>query len=463
MRTWIGWAVAVATTAAVPGGATAQTLEDALVEAYTVNAHLLAARAALRAVDETVPAALSGWRPTLEISSSAGKRALRQSGIFGDGSTQNMSPASVGVRLSQPLFRGGATMAQTQASEARVLAGRASLTEVEQQVLAAAASAYVTVIRDQSVIDLNVNNEQVLARQLQATRDRFHVGEVTRTDVSQAEARSADARASRIAAEGNLEASRATYENLIGTAPGTLEFPTMSVFSVPETVEAALDLGLQRNPTVLRADALAAAARHDIDAAAARVLPHVTLSASAQRSWDPNSFSSKTDVAEIVTSLVVPLYQSGAEYARIRELREVAVQRRREVDAERRSIRESVAQGWERLQTAQARVSAFQASVEANGIALEGVEQEAAVGARTVLDVLDAEQELFEARVNLVRAEAEAATATFQLLSVAGGMTARELALPTPLYDPVAHYDAVRGKWLGFGGNGEAAPPAAAE
>ena len=267
----------------------------------------------MRAVDETVPAALSGWRPTLEISSNAGKRALRQSGIFGDGSTQNMSPASVGVRLSQPLFRGGATMAQTQASEARVLAGRASLTDVEQQVLAAAASAYVTVIRDQSVIDLNVNNEQVLARQLQATRDRFHVGEVTRTDVSQAEARSADARASRIAAEGNLEASRATYENLIGTAPGTLEFPTMSVFSVPETVEAALDLGLRRNPAVLRADALAAAARHDIDAAAARVLPHITLSASAQRSWDPNSFSSKTDVAEIVTSLVVPLYQSGAE------------------------------------------------------------------------------------------------------------------------------------------------------
>ena len=450
MRMRIAWmAAALAGAAAAPGAAPAQTLEDALAQAYTTNPRLLSERAALRAADEAVPAALSGWRPTVEVRSGIARRRQYQKSRFDTGYNSS-DPASATVTVSQPLFRGFGTVSRTGAAEQRVLAGRANLVDVEQRVLADTATAYVTVVRDQSVVDLNVNNEQVLERQLQATRDRFIVGEVTRTDVSQAEARVADARASRIEAEGNLEVSRAAYENLTGAPPGVLGFPPMTRFEVPGAVDAAVEAGLQRNPAVMRAEALERAALHDIDSAGARLLPQVTLNATGQRTWNPNSFSSRSDIAEIGASVAVPLYQSGEEYARVRELREVAVQRRRELDSARRSVRESVAQRWERLQTARARVSAFQSSVEANAIALEGVEQEADVGARTVLDVLDAEQELFEARDNLVRAEAEAAIATFQLLDMLGRMTAEALALPIGLYDPAAHYRAVRGKWFGL-------------
>ncbi len=451
MRILTIWAAVIAAAAALPGAASAQSLEEALAQSYAANPRLLGERAALRATDEGVSAALSAWRPTVSLSSNYGHRQQRLSGsFFSSDDFSGSTPGAVGLRLSQPLYQGGATTAQTHAAEERVVAGRARLVDVEQQVLSAAASAYVAVVRDQSVVELNQNNEQVLERQLQATRDRFHVGEVTRTDVSQAEARVADARASRIESEGTLESARAGYENLMGVLPGRLEFPAMDGFSVPATAAAALELSGARNPSILAAAASERAALHDVSAAGANLLPRVTLDAMAQRGWSPNSFTDESDTLEVTANVLIPLYQSGAEYARVRQLREIALQRRRELDTARRMVRESVAQSWEQLQTARARVDAFEASVEANGIALEGVQQEAAVGARTVLDVLDAEQELFEARVNLVRAEAAAADATFRLLSVVGGMTARALRLPVELYDPTDNYDAVRGKWLGF-------------
>ena len=451
-------AAALCAAAAVAGAAPAQTLEEALAQAYAANPRLLAERAALRAADENVAREGAAWRPTLEADGSAGMRRQRQESAsafaFGSppGEWQATEPMSVGIDLSQPLYPIGATVSARRAAEERVFAARAGLVDVEQQVLADTASAYVTVVRDQSVIELNVNNEQVLGRQLQAARDRFHVGEITRTDVSQAEARLADARASRIGAEGNLEAARASYENLVGAAPGTLRFPDTAGFPVPASAEEAGTLAMARNPAIVRAAALENAAQHDIDLALARLKPRVTLEAALRRGWDPSPFSTLTDTAEVIARVTVPLYQTGEEYARVRQLREVAVQRRRELDAARRQARESVAQRWQGLETARARVEAFQASVEANGIALEGVEREAEVGARTVLDVLDAEQELFEAQVNLVRAEADAAAATFALLRVTGRMTASELALPGAIYDPVAHYDAVRDKWIGLGG-----------
>lgn len=477
-------AAALCAAAAVAGAAPAQTLEEALAQAYAANPRLLAERAALRAADENVAREGAAWRPTLEVTGNAGMRWERRESTFsfgdndieqrlkrlesgeteppppsersGNGAApfgwEGTSPISAGIDLSQPLYPIGATVSARRAAEERVFAARASLVDVEQQVLADTASAYVTVVRDQSVIELNVNNEQVLERQLQAARDRFHVGEITRTDVSQAEARLADARASRIGAEGNLEAARASYENLVGAAPGTLRFPDTAGFPVPASAEEAGTLAMARNPAIVRAAALENAAQHDIDLALARLKPRVTLEAALRRGWDPSPFSTLTDTAEVIARVTVPLYQTGEEYARVRQLREVAVQRRRELDAARRQARESVAQRWQGLETARARVEAFQASVEANGIALEGVEREAEVGARTVLDVLDAEQELFEAQVNLVRAEADAAAAAFALLRVTGRMTASELALPGAIYDPVAHYDAVRDKWIGLGG-----------
>lgn len=463
LRNWmLRSAAALCAAAAAPAAAPAQTLEEALAQAYAANPRLLAERAALRAADEDVSRAAAGWRPTLEVKGSAGmrwqKNEIDASGSFGGGGDSNApewahsDPYSASMELSQPLYPIGATVSARKAAEQRAFAARAGLVDVEQQVLEGAAAAYVTVLRDQSVVELNLNNEQVLGRQLQAARDRFHVGEITRTDVSQAEARLADARASRIGADGNLEAARATYENLVGAAPGALRFPTTTGLPVPASPEEAEALAMARNPAILRAAALENAARRDIELALARLQPRVTLEATLQRSGAPNSFMTQSDTAEAILRVTVPLYRTGEEYARVRQSREVAVQRRRELDAARRQTRESVAQRWQSLETARARVAAFRASVEANGIALAGVEQEAEVGARTVLDVLDAEQELFEAQVNLVRAEADAAVAAFALLRVTGRMTADELALPGKTYDPVAHYDAVRGKWIGLGG-----------
>lgn len=457
MRANIHRAAALAAAlAAAAGAARAQPLEEALAQAYATNPRLLAERAALRALDEDVAGAVSGWRPTVEVRASAGARQLTNEGGFPGGpamvNRSDTIPLSARLEISQPLYPFGATVAATEAARERVLAGRAGLVDVEQGILADAATAYVTVVRDQSVVDLNVNNLEVLERQLQATRDRFHVGEVTRTDVSQAEARVADAMASLVAADGNLEVARAAYERLVGAPPETLGFPDMAMFAPPVSAEAAEALAMERNPAILRAQALERAAGHDRELAGKRLLPRVTLDAAARRDWEQSQFSAESESTEVFANVTVPLYQTGEEYARIRRLRQVEAQRARERDTARRAARAAVARRWEQLQTARARVNAFQASVEANAIALEGVEQEAEVGARTVLDVLDAEQEMFEARVNLVRAEADAAIATFQLLREAGGMTAGALGLPVAIYDPVAHYDAARGKWFGVGG-----------
>ena len=455
-----GAALAIAASVAATGPAAAQTLEQALAQAYATNPRLLAERAALRATDEGVPTALSGWRPTVEITSGVGRRYLNNKPENARSSSSTTLPYNAGLILSQPLYRGGATVAETQAAEALVLAGRANLLDVEQQILLDVVTAYMNVVRDASVVELNINNEQVLERQLQAARDRFEVGEVTRTDVSQAEARLSDAQALRVEAEGNLEISRANFQRAVGTLPEGLESPDLSgMVSLPESSVLALSVAEQRNPAVLRAGFLERSALHDISAAGARLLPRVSLDGTLRRSMEPSSFFERSDEAQLSANVTVPLYQSGSEYARVRELRQTAVQRRRELDDARRAVREAIEQSWERLVTTRARIRAFVSSVTANEIALDGVQQEAAVGARTVLDVLDAEQELFSARVNLVRAQSDEVIDSFTLLQVMGNMTASDLALPVQPYDPVTHYDEVRNKWIGFGSDYQGGSP----
>ncbi len=438
----------------VSGAACAQSLEESLASAYAGDPRLLAERAALRAVDEGVSSAQSGWRPTVSINGSVGTRYQNNTLGTGVSSGDWTLPASADLTLSQPLWRGGATAAEVEVAENRVFAARANLVAVEQEVLLESATAYITVVRDQSVVGLSINNERVLERQLQATRDRFEVGEVTRTDVAQAEARLADTLAERIRAEGNLEISRADYQRSVGSLPGELAFPDLEAFlPLPGTEGEALAYATQRNPAIISAGFDNRAALFDISAAAAALMPQLSLDSALRRNWDPNSFFSEADTAEIMANVTVPLYQSGAEYARVRELQQTAVQRRRQLDNVRRAVRKIAEQTWEELNTAEAGIRALESSVNANEIALEGVRQEANVGARTVLDVLDAEQELFEARVALVRAKTDAAVAAFRLIEVSGGMTAAALRLPVTLYDPSVHYDDVVDKWIGFDGD----------
>jgi len=455
--------LALAFIAAHPVPAGAETLNDAFALTYLNNPALLAQRAQLRAIDEGVPQALSGWRPTVTAS---GKVAYEDVGSvttgFSGGGVAMPSGGenierSVSINVSQPLFRGFRTVAGTQQADNLVRAGRADLVAVEQQVLLAAATAYMNVLRDQAVLELNINNEQVLRRELEAARDRFEVGEVTRTDVAQAESRLARAIADRVAAEGNLEISRADYVQVIGTAPGALDQPA-PYSALPADLFEVKTLSGGNNPAVLAAFAREAAARDAVQLVTGELLPSLTLDGAYGYSDDPSFSTLNSESATVGATLTIPIYQAGAVTSRVREAKQLVSQRRMEIaDAKRQSI-EDATQAWEVLVTARAQVTAFEEEARSTRIALEGVQEESQAGLRTVLDVLDAEQEYLDARVNLVDARRNEVVASYALLSTLGNLTALVLQLDVPLYDPTAHYDDVRGTFWGLGGDPEPIP-----
>jgi len=420
------------------------TLEEALAAAYVGNPTLQAQRAALRATDEQVPQALSGWRPRVALNGSAG-RVWSDSSISGD---TTLNSRQAGATLTQPLFRGFRTVNSVDAAENVVLSARSQLASVEQQILLNVAEVYSNVLRDQAVVELSVNNEQVLRRQLGATQDRFEVGEITRTDVSQAESRVARARASRITAEGQLMASRATFQRLVGVPPENLE-PPAQLPALPGTLEEAVARALEEQPDVVAAVYGARAAEDVVDVVRGELLPEVSLQASHNRGWDTQVRGQRADTSQIVANVAVPLYQSGAVYSRVREAKSTAGQRRIQVEQAQVAARERAIQAWENLVSARAEIESREAQVDAATTALDGVQREAQVGARTVLDVLDAEQELFIANVDRVGAQRTQRVAAFALLAATGGLTAENLGLPVEVYDPSVHYQAVRNKWFG--------------
>lgn len=446
-----GTALAIA---AAAGDARGQTLEQALVAAYTHNPTLAGQRAGVRATDEQVPQALSNWRPTITGDGDAGVETVENTAVTGTTRTQSRKPRSFGVTLSQPIFRGGRTVAAVRGAENAVRAERARLADVEQSVLLAAATAYADVYRDQAVLNLTIANEQRLRRQLEATRDRFEVGEVTRTDVFQAEARLAGATADRIGAEGDLQASRAAYRNVVGEVPGTL-VRADPPGGLPPSLEGAVGTASDDNPDVVGAAFDERSARDFVDEVRGELYPEISLQGSATRSYDLGAEDNRVDDLAATLTLTVPLYQSGAVYSRLREAKQTAAERRLDLEQARRDAVESATRAWNDLEAARAQVQSFKKGVEANEVALEGVEREAAVGARTVLDILDAEQELLDSQVDLVRAERDVLVAAFELKTAVGGMTAAALALPVELYDAEAHYDEVRGRWFGGSASGE--------
>ena len=443
-------AVSLVALCAVSDVSSAQTIDEALAAAYRSNPQILAERARLRATDEGVPRALSNWRPvvTLQGQAGTGRDTLRTDTPAGTTTTdRTRSPYLAQLQVSQPLYRGGRTEAVISRAENLVQRGRAQLHAIEQQLLFDAATAYLDVLRDQAVLDLTVNNEQVLQRQLAATRDRFQVGEVTRTDVSQAESRLARARADRIQADGNLTSTRATYLKVIGSPPGQLVVP-QPLANLPDSDQAVLE-GATNNPNVISARFNEKAAQDDIDLVYGEKLPTVSLTGNLARQHETSTPGLERDVAEALVVVTVPLYQGGSVDARVRETKQTAGQRRIEVDDTLRQAREQATRSLETLTTARARVTAFREEIRSAQIALEGVEQEARVGSRTVLDVLDAEQELLNARVDLVRARRDELVAAYALAASIGRLTARDLGLSVDIYDPTAHYNQTRNRWYG--------------
>ncbi len=436
--------------ASAPGRAKAQSLTEALVLAYKNNPTIQAQRARLRSIDEGVSQALSGWRPDVRFNADIGKlrRRTNNTGGFGAGN-DSRTTYSGGFRVTQNLYAGGRTEAEIRQTKHEVSAERARLATTEQEVLLDAATAYMNVFREEAVLRLNINNEQVLSRQLQATQDRFNVGEVTRTDVAQAESRLARATAERIQAEGDLEVSRAFFEQIVGVKPTAVPNPGYPS-SLPVEISEAVDLAREGNPSIISATFDERAAREFIETVKAELLPSVDLVGEATRSRNQGTPDRTVDDVTVTAELTVPIYQQGAVSSRIREAIQLASESRLQVDEARRAVIEDAASGFEKLLTARASIQSREAEVRAGKIALEGVEQEAAVGSRTVLDVLDAEQELLDAQVSLVRDQRDAIVASYELLAAVGRLTAVEMALPVALYDQKKNYLRVRDKLWGY-------------
>jgi len=424
--------------------AQAETLTDALAAAYTSNPTLAAQRAALRATDENLAQSLSGYRPTVSVTGAWGQKRV-ESRSAGDVS---LGQRTANLSVDQPIYSGGRTASGTERVERLIRAGRAQLDGVEQNILLSVATGYMNVLRDQAVLDLNINNVEVLKKQLQATRDRFQVGEITRTDVAQAEARLAGAISQRVQSGGNLSLARAAYQSVVGTAPGQLEKPS-PLEGMPEDQALALELALENNPDLRLAQHNEAASKHAIRTAYGALLPTVSLSGDLTKAEDATSRGSSTDSAFIGFTVSVPIYQAGGAYSTLRQSRYLNSQQRILVERAHRVLRERVTQAWERLVTSRATKSARASQVRAAKIALEGVQQELAVGSRTTLDVLDAEQELLDGQVALVAAERDEFVATFDLVAAMGGLTAESLGLQVPVYDQTKSYQRAKSSWFG--------------
>ena len=428
--------------------AKSDSLVDAIILAYQNNPTLQAQRASVRVADEGVPQAASGWRPTVEILGDGGAITEENSGSTSNSDTRGRYSGN--LRVTQNLFSGGGTVADIRRAENSVRAERARLAVTEQDVLLSVVRAYMDVFRDAAVLRLNINNEKVLARQLEATRDRFNVGEVTRTDVSQAEARLSRATADRIQAEGDLQIGRGVFVQVVGQPPQDLTKPP-TVRDLPSNRDEAIAMAQNNNPVVTAALFDERAAQENVKVVRSELLPKVDVVGEGGRSRNQSASNLTRDSASITAQLTVPLYQRGSVSSRVREAKQVVGRNRLLLSEARRQATEDGNSAWESLVTARARIRSFSAEVRANRIALEGVQQEALVGSRTVLDVLDAEQELLDAQVNLVRAERDELVAQYELLSAIGRLTGNGLSLNTELYTPEVYYNSVRNKLWGLG------------
>jgi outer membrane protein len=430
------------------------TLAEALAATYANQPALQAERAKLRATDEGVPTALAGWRPTVTLGSGVG---------YGDGAsraflqgrntvvqTDRVISTSQAI-VTQNLYTGGQVQANVNRSKNQVMAERATLLGQEQTSFNNAVSAYVGVIQNQQLLALQINNEQVLAKQLQATNDRFRVGEITRTDVAQAEAALEGARATRQTAEGNLQTARGTYRQFVGfIAPGDLIEPQPLNLPVNSEDEAAA-LAATNNPNVVNALFNDAAAKDGVDAAFGKLLPVVQLTGQALENINQGTRNAVANGYQVTAQLSVPIYQGGSEYSAVRTARQQQQQTNRLIDDAKRTAVQTAVQAWDTLVAAKAAADSTRAQIRANQIALEGTEREAIVGSRTTLDVLNATQLLLNSRTTLVQNLAQVITASYAVAAAIGRLTARDLHLAVPLYDETAYYQAVKDRWIGLG------------
>jgi TolC family type I secretion outer membrane protein len=427
-----------------------QTLEEAWALAYQHDPGLQAQRAKLRATDEQISQALSNWRPSVDAEADAGKnhQTIADHGLFSGSST--LTPRDESITITQPIFRGFRTVGSVHSGKASIKAGRAALEDAEQQLLLDTGKAYLDVMQGQDIVRYNRRNEADLQEQLNATRDRFRVGELKKTDVNQAESRLKIATVARLQAETDLANSRVTFARLVGEMPGTLVPPRLAL-EQPKTKEEAVSLAEIKNPAVIAADYTREAADADVTIAEGSLLPEVSLVGSATRSVDQNpTIPQRQDSLSLIAKMTIPLYRSGTDYSKSRAAKQTVTERREEFEDARNKARESAGNAWQTLITSRDVITGDKEALDATDKALYGVKEEAKVGTRTTLDVLNAEQELLNARVSVAKAEHDEGLAVLQVRAAVGTLTAEALQLPVELYDPTVNYKKARNRWAGL-------------
>jgi outer membrane protein len=428
--------------------AAAETLPQALASAYRYNPSLDSQRAQLRATDEGVAIANSGYRPNISANADVGVEHSETRPSSNSNGTTN--PRGYSLSLVQPLFTGFRTTYGVKVAEANVRSGREVLRDTERSVLLEAVTAYMDVVRDQAVVRLQENNVTVLSRELKATEDRFAVGEVTRTDVAQAQARRAGSISALDLAKANLKSSRAAYERIIGHPPSNVADPGPPEGQIPRSLEASLAAGEQENALIISALYQEEAARHTVDQIRGELLPSAQLEATWSERFDPSRNLDESENGSVVGRVNVPIYQGGQVSARVRQAKHTHVARLQQVELVRTQVREAVIAAWSQYQAARAQVQSDKTQVQANQTALAGVREEEKVGQRTLIDVLNAEQELLNAQVQLVTDQRNLVVTGYAVLSAIGRLEAARIGVANEVYDPELHYQEVRRKWYGL-------------
>lgn len=429
-----------------PNYSPADGLREALEKAYLNNPSLKAQQKSFQATVEQVPQALSGALPIASAGYSKGRQRTQSTGTNWAHTNSELKSLTV----TQPIFRGGTTYANTKSARRNVDAALARLKQIEQSVLLQAVTAYMDVVRADAVLGLSKKNRDVLASQLEAANQRFEVGEDTRTDVAQSEARLAIAESNVINSKGQLQASKAVYQEIIGDLPSNFEMPK----NVPEITfssEQLVELALKTSPILAEANALKESADYVVDANIGTLLPSVDLEGLMSRQEGTGIFGTTDyDQDKILLSANLPIYAGGQRYSRVRQAKETYQQRRFELLDANNSVRRNAISAWEKWNSAKASIESNKLAVEAAEIALDGVKQEQQYGSRTTLDVLDAERELFNAKVKLVGAERDKVVAAYSVLAVPGELTAKNMGLDVTLYDAEGYYDDTEYQFIGF-------------
>jgi outer membrane protein len=439
------------------GASRAETISGALIKAYLTSPDINTQRAAVRVADENVPKANAGYLPTVTATGNISIEREQASILgandvaSGNSAVETLKPRGYGVTANETVFNGNRTLNSIRQAESQVFGAREQLRNTEQNTLLSGLTAYMDVLEDTAILALDNNNVDVLKEQLRETRDRFTVGEVTRTDVAQAEASLAQGQGIALSAVATLQAAVARYRQFIGDQPTSLAPVKPLVRPIPKTLPEAISISQIEHPAISGSLHGVDAAQLQVKIAEGALYPTIGLSASFTNQYDSGGFPGfHALTGQILGQINIPIYQGGAEYASTRQAKESLSQQEIQTDSLRNQVRQAVVAAWGLNEAAVGVVRAARAGVSANEVALTGVREEAKVGQRTTLDVLNAQQALLQARTTLVQAEHDQVVDSYSLLSAIGRLNIPTLGLAVAEYDPRVHFDQVKSKWIGL-------------